>query len=130
MTMANAAAEAGRARAESLMVDTCQVVTMSATATTDPVTGLETYTPTVRYTGMCRVRPNYQNRQAEFGDQQVQVLSHLVSLPVSATAVAVDDEVVVTASLDSSLVGKRLRIRSVARGTHVTARRLACEEVT
>ena len=130
MTMANAAAEAGRARAESLMVDTCQVVTVSSTPTTNPTTGVETYPETIRYTGMCRVRPNFRNSDANFGDQQVQILSHLVSLPMSATSVATDDVIVVTASLDASLVGKRLRVRSIARGTHVTARRLACEEVT
>lgn len=111
------------------MLDTCNVVTTSSTPTTDPVTNIDTYPETVIYTGKCRVRPYLQSRSdAAFGEQQVQLLSHLVSLPMSATAVVPDAVVVVTASTDASLVSKRLRVRTIARGSDVTARRLACEE--
>lgn len=111
------------------MTDACQVVRMGTTPTVNPTTGQETYPETVQYTGPCRVRPNLRDSDAEFGEQQVQVLSHLVSIPVSEADVVPDDVVHVTASDDASLVGKRLRVRAVARGTNITARRLACEEM-
>lgn len=113
------------------MTDSCRVVRMGDTPVTDPVTGLETYPEADQYEGPCRVRPNSQSlsSDASFGDQAVQLLSHMVSIPVTEDDVAPDDVVVVTASFDPSLVSKRLRVRTVARGPDITARRMACEEM-
>lgn len=113
------------------MTDTCQIVRMGTTPTTNPVTNLDTYPAVEQYAGQCRVRPNSQSLSTDsgFGEQQVQLLSHMVSIPVSEADVVPDDVVIVTASDDASLVGKRLRVRTVARGTHITARRMACEEM-
>lgn len=120
-----------QADAESLMQDSCTITRAgSGTSTFDPATG--TYTDpasTTVYTGKCRVKPrNLVDRTVQAGEQQVSLWSFEVSVPVSATDVDLDDVVTVTGSIDPSLVGRTLRVRSVARGTFLTARRLDCEE--
>jgi hypothetical protein len=125
----SAAARLGQARAESMMTDACTIVRLSATPVTNPVTGVVTRPETEMYAGVCRVRPGGA-RQVEAGGQVLQAITHTVSVPVSHTDVLPDDVVIVTASGDPALVEARLRVREVARGTHITARRLGCEELT
>jgi hypothetical protein len=85
--------------------------------------------PTTVYTGKCRVKPrNLADRVVDAGEQTVSLWPFQVSIPFAAIDVELDDLVTVTASVDPSLVGRELRIRSVTRGTFVTARRLECEE--
>jgi hypothetical protein len=121
----------GRVAAEALMVDTCTVSAPDTAGAFNEATGQ--YEPTAgaqKYAGKCRVRPpNVQDRTVEAGDRVVSLRSYVVSLPLTATVFAVDDVVRITASvLDPALVGARLRVTDVAKGTHLTARRLVCEE--
>lgn len=80
------------------------------------------------YAGACKVKPNGTDRQVEAAGESVTLWPFIVSLPMSVEDVEVDDIVTVTASaLDPSLVGLELRVRQVAQGSFVTARRLGCE---
>ena len=77
------------------------------------------------------MRPAATDVQTAAGDRATMTRDFVVHLPVSVTAVQVDDVVTVTASaLDPGLVGLALTVAGEARGTHVTARRLACVAVT
>lgn len=123
----------GRAAMRRLMSDTC---TISRGGSAEP-----TYDETLRemvaaagtavYAGPCRVkaRPT-EDRVVELGETTVSLRSYVVSLPIDATGIKVDDVVVVTSSaLDGDLVDKQMRVLDVQAGSHVTARRLICEEV-
>jgi hypothetical protein len=121
----------GRAFAEQLMQDTCTITRADAgTPVFNETTGAYTSSaPTTVYTGPCRVKPrNLADRVVDAGEQAVSLWPFQVSIPFAATDVELDDLVTVTASVDPSLVGRELRVRSVTRGTFVTARRLECEE--
>lgn len=123
----------GQALAESLMVDTCTITRGSGSRTFNETTDqYETTAGTTVYSGACRVKPSVLsgNTTVQAGEREVALWPFTVSVPFTADDVELNDTVTVTASLDSSLVGKTLRVRSVARGTYVTARRLDCEEAS
>ena len=119
----------GRALAESLMADAC-TVTRVTSQTLNESTGVLSDTATTVYTGKCRVRTAASDAQTSAGDRATMTRDFVVHLPASVTAVQVDDVVTVTASaLDPGLVNLVLTVAGEARGTHVTARRLACVAV-
>lgn len=122
--------EAGREAAEALMVDACSIVRpASGTQTYDPDTDTftEPETSTV-YTGSCRVRLNQAGTEVSAGDDTLTQSGYIVSVPASTTTLVIGDVVVISsAASDASLVGMRLRVASIERGTNVTARRLMCE---
>lgn len=126
---ATSTASQGQVLAEQLMTDACTITRSGGAPVFDSTTG--TYTDpaaTTVYSGKCRVKPaNLTSRTVQAGEQQVALWPYSVSMPLSALP-ELDDVVTVTASVDASLVGRTLRVRSVARGTFLTARRLDCEE--
>ncbi|MGZ4638674.1 MAG: DUF6093 family protein [Actinomycetes bacterium] len=126
---ATSATLAGRKAAERLMVDTCTVLRPGDRGAYDPTTLTYASNPTPLYDGKCRVKPtNTADRVVEFGGEPVSLFPYVVSLPIGDLVVHVDDVVTVTASaLDPALVGLKLRVRDIASGTHLTARRLGCE---
>lgn len=131
MTAATAT-EAGRVAAEALMVDACVIADADADGELDEDTGVYVPTPGAsRYTGPCRVRvQSVQDSSVEAAERVVVLRSYIVSVPMSVDDAQVNDVVTITASvLDSSLPGTRLRVQDVPKGTHLTARRLVCEEV-
>jgi hypothetical protein len=122
---------AGRKAIERIMADACSIATPgSGEPVLDPNTGQLTYPgSTAGYTGKCRIRPVSESAVAA-GERLIVLTRYVVSIPMSADA-KVDDRVTVTSSvLDPSLAGRVFRVVGVARGTHVTARRLDCEEET
>jgi hypothetical protein len=123
---------AGQALAESLMVDTCTITRNDGDPVFNTTTGTYTQPTTTVYTGKCRVKPSVLsgNTTVQAGEERVALWPYSVSVPVSATDVELDDIVTVTASADASLVDVTLRVRSIARGTFITARRLDCEETS
>lgn len=132
MTAADTTLE-GQAAAEQLMVDSCTITRAGARGSFDSTTG--TYSAAAadtRYTGKCRVKPSAlsANQAVQAGERAVSLWPFTVSVPIAVDNVELDDIVTVTASADPSLVGHRLRVRSIARGTYLTARRLDCEEAT
>ena len=122
----------GRRAAEALMVDVC-TITRGGAQTFNPVAGdYITSSAAQVYTGKCRVRTaTTPDRTADTGDRQVSLRTFTIQLPTVVTTVFIDDVVAVTSStLDPDLVGAHMRVTSVGKGTHVTARRLTAEEIT
>lgn len=120
----------GRAAAERLMVDGCTITRGTPGTVYDPET--DTYVGTggaVVYVGKCRVKPrDNADRQVEAGGETVSLWPYIVSIPMSATGIMLDDTITVSqAGLDPDLVGLVLRVRDVPVGSTLTARRLGCE---
>lgn len=125
MSLARAAAEAG-------MSSTCTIKGPSSGTTMDPDTGKVTAIPgTQRYSGKCRIRPAGRdaNEFSTPGDESFR-FDYLVSVPFSAAGIAEHDRLTITASPDPALVGVEVEVQKVDRGDHITARRLACQEVS
>lgn len=113
------------------MVDSC-VITRGTTGTVYDAES-DSYTTTAGatvYTGPCRVKPrDNMDRQVDAAGETVTLWPYVVSVPMSATGIELDDTVTVTAaSLDPDLLGLVLRVRTSPVGSHLTARRLGCEE--
>lgn len=123
---------AGRTAALGLMADACTVGrSTQETAVVNENSGQLIPNPTTAiYSGQCRVKPlPASNRQVEIGERRIVLQFFIISLPMTAISVAVDDIVTITASaLDGALVGRTLRVLDVERGSQITARRLLCEE--
>lgn len=113
------------------MQDTCTIRQPSTRGPLDPTTKQHAEVPgAVVYTGQCRVKPaaGNQDRVVEAGEQPVSLWPFTVSVPMTAVGLGVDQVVTIdTSALDPELPGTRLRIKQVALGTHLTARRLGCE---
>lgn len=128
---ANSVTLQGRAAAEAIMVDACTITRVVPGTTFNETTGAYTggSTSTV-YTGACRVKPrDNADRVVQYGQEAVSFWPYIVSVPMSVTTVDLEDVVTITASsLDATLVGLELRVREVLSGSHLTARRLSCEE--
>jgi hypothetical protein len=126
----NAATAAGRAEAERLMVDWCTINRPSSGGSFSAITGQ--WTPsagTLVYEGKCRVKPrDNADRVVQFGQEATTLLPYVVSIPMVATGVKVDDVITVTdCDLDPDVLTKTLRVRQTLAGSHLTARRLSCE---
>jgi hypothetical protein len=120
----------GRARAESLMVDSC-VIRRRTGSTVDPDTGAEVPTYTQVYEGKCRIQfRGLATESPTSGQQRVDLLTTEIQLPITVTDIAVNDVVEITASLDPDLPGRLLRINNRMHKTHATARRMSVEEIT
>lgn len=115
------------------MVDACTITAANAVQVYDETTDAYT-TPdgASRYTGRCKVTPrDNADRQVEAGAQTVTLWPFVISVPMSVTGIQDDDVITITASaLDPALVGLVLRVRQVAQGSFLTARRLGCEVQT
>lgn len=120
-----------RTLAEDLMVDACTIERPSGVSITDPVSGVVTISDAAPvYEGKCRVQVAAQaEEQDDSGERRYMLLNAIVSVPVDATEYRQGDLVVITASaFDPALVGKRYRVRVAVAKSHLTARRLHCEE--
>ncbi len=122
-----------RAEAEANMLSVCTIRgEATGEPTTDPDTGRVTPAEGAPiYSGPCRVRPaGTQADSRESGGTEVFMFDYVVSVPVSVTAVIEGMLCHIDASPDAALVGVNLEIQQVARGEQITARRLACSEVS
>lgn len=119
-----------RAAFRELMTDECRIERkdQSNPNPPDPVTGKVTFPTLVLYEGPCRVRPNGAGRELEVGQLDVGQFNMLVFVPLSVQGLRFNDLVTITGSADADLVGVTMRFRNVLKGTHITARRLVCEE--
>lgn len=95
---------------------------------TDPGTGAVTSADTQLYSGKAQIRPETTSEaDSQNAGEATDLLDQfLVKVPVSLVDVRTNDTVSVVASSDASLVGARMRVIGVVRGTTVTARRLRC----
>lgn len=121
-----------RTTAESLMSSACTIRGEAGESATDPETGEVTpVLGSVVYSGPCRVRPAGTVQDSdEAGGAELFSFDYLVSVPFFVTAVIEGHRLTVDASPDPALVGRVLEIQQVARGEHITARRLSCREVS
>lgn len=114
------------------MTSACTVSARSTSTTTNPDTGeVVPVAGTQRYVGKCRVRPAGRDA-SEFttpGDQPFR-FDYVISVPFSVASVVEGDRLAITASPDPALVGVEVEVQKVDRGEHITARRLACQEVS
>lgn len=115
------------------MTDTCTITAASGPQVYQPATDSYVTPPGVlRYSGKCRVKPrDNADREVEAGGATASLWPYVVSVPMSAVGIEDDDVVTITASaLDPELIDAKLRVRQVAQGTFLTARRLGCEVQT
>lgn len=128
--------EAGRTAAEALMEDTCTIAAAGADVVYDSGTDSYVADPgSSRYSGKCRVRmPGVLSEASpQFAGREVTLQTAVISVPVSVTGVQVGDVVTITAVAvggDGDLVGRTYTVVGLHHQTHMTARRLRCEEVT
>lgn len=116
--------------AESLMQDTCMVGTVEKVWNEGTLDYENTLVPV--YEGPCRLRfASSVVSDDEVAGQILTVRDGVLSLPVDSSGAVESGMTVeyVTAALDSSLVGKRFRVKGDHSQTHATARRLIVEEV-
>lgn len=124
-----AAVMRGRARAETLMLDTCVIDSVTDNST-DPTTAV--VTPTYgapAYTGKCKL----QNQRAfpstpDAGEHKFTTTPNELHLPVTAV-VATGQRVRMLTAVDPVNVGRVFRIRSTDRKSLQTALRCQVEEV-
>ena len=115
------------------MSSTC---TIRAEATGEPTTDPESgkVTPAegdIVYAGPCRVRPAGTVQDSrESGGDELFAFDYQVSIPFSATGVTEGHRVTIDSSPDPALIGRELDVEQVGRGDTLTARRLACKEVS
>lgn len=125
-----------RQTAESMMVDTCTVETITG-VTTDQLTGADTptyatvYGPEIApYFGKCRVQDlDPQEANPEAGGATYTIQRYQVAVPVGSFAPAVHQVVtMVTAALDPNLVGVKFSVVALLHKTAATAYRLSVKE--
>jgi hypothetical protein len=122
----------GRRRAESLMLDTCEIREQATAGALDPDTGTRPVVPgAVIYTGRCKVQTYEAHESTPASGQHVwSVQRYTIHLPATIE-VSVDCIVTITAAvLDEHLVGRRYRVAAFLHKSMATANRLAVDEVT
>ena len=128
MSKASAAAR-GKTFAEAQFDSTIQFFT-PGTSVTDPNTGEVTDGQVVVWSGECSIRPaDYVARQVEIGGGEAFTYDYLISIPWAVTQVLEHHRGTVTFSPDLALAGLTVEVQKVARGSTITARRLACTVV-
>jgi len=121
----------GRIHAERLMTDTCTIEVESG-ETFDAGTLTRTPTYSTLYQGKCRVRPrDTQDRIIDSAGADSGVADVTLSIPVSDVVIPPRARVTITASgQDASQVGRVLTTLGAIHGSQITARRIACQEVS
>lgn len=116
-----------RATSASALPDTCTITRDNpARGTLDVTTGV--HAPALRipvYAGACRLRPvDGQERDTEVGSLHETLGRYVVTLPHDAAGVEVDDRIVVNASDDSDLAGRKLAVKHVGWSSNQIDRRI------
>ncbi len=128
MTAADTAA-AGRAAAEQQMTDACRIERTGPVVTSQD--GTDTTPTTLVYEGPCRVKPAGTAAVIPSATAPSETWQYKLSIPYEQGAnVRSNDRVTITGSQDPTLADLRLQVRNIDRGTHITARRIWCTEVS
>lgn len=124
----------GRAEAEAIMLDTCQITRVTGEpGPVDPVTGERTPAPTTTvYSGKCRIQTYEPHETAlESGDHVFTEQRYHLHIPIGSGPVAVGDTATVTAAQgDAELAGRSYRVAGLHHKSLATAQRLLVDEVT
>ncbi len=120
---------AAQAAAERNMIDAC-VVRRRTGEVTDPFSGTVTPTYTTVYSGKCKVQQGDAQGRTENSGQQFLIMKiRELHLPVvGSEGVRRDDEVSLTVSVDTDLLGRVFSVRDIASKTAASARRLIIQE--
>lgn len=125
------AVTAGRAAAESRMLDTFDIKTPSGFAY-NPATGKDEATFALLFTTKGRVKAGgLVANESQAGDRTVVTVTRELHIPVGSAAVPVGAVAFCTAvhqTSDPTLAGARLRLSGPAPGSQTTARRLQVSE--
>lgn len=131
------ALERGRARAEALMLDACEVTRPGDEEITDPVTGEVSFSGVQVYPkpgkrGRCKIQTGeVQESTPDTAGRRVTVQRYQLHIPIGAGPVQVGDLVkVIEATQDAHLVGRSYRIIATHNKSLATAQRTEIEEVT
>jgi len=122
-----------RAAAESLMVDTCRVTTLSAPVWDGPSGEYLPGTTATIYEGKCRLRRPVAAPQATDAGETTWAVDVLVlSLPILGSESVADghDVEILTSAHDPATVGLTLKVQGGHWQTHSTARRFPVKVVT
>lgn len=131
----------GRAWAETMMLDTCDVKRRTAPGlgTQDPDTGTQLPNEPVAFTSKCKVQQASrlgllgQIGRSDSGGREALVVRMTVHLPIGGPAVESGDIIEITAvgpATDAEILGKRYRIVSPTHKSLATSLRYEIEEVT
>lgn len=126
---------AGRAAAESMMVDACTVTYVDG-STWDEDAGASVPNVVTVYSGKCRVQRSGAMSPRESSTAtgyEVGIDAIVAQLPLSALGIKRGHEFTVTAVgsiSDPDLVGVKATVQSNLAKTHATKRTLVCEEAT
>lgn len=124
-----AVAAAGRAAAEAMMSDACRIERVGAVQTSTD--GTDTRPVTVLYEGKCRIKPAATAAVMPSPTAPAETWQYKISIPYAdGAAIRSNDRVTVTSSTDPTITGRALQVRNLDRGTHITARRFWCTEVS
>lgn len=124
-------AAAARDAALNLMTDTCRVERTGPVQTSED--GQDTTPSIVLYEGPCRLKPAATAIAVARASATTptETWHYKLSIPYSTSVVFRSaDAVVITGSQDPSIADLRLRVSKVDRGTHISAHRLWCTEVS
>lgn len=121
----------GRALAESLMTDTCDVKTDTGTTVQNESTGKEETVYTVDFTSPCKVQQQRgrDTSEPDVGGRRDAIDEVEIHLPASAPQVAQGQVIEITTSRDSRLVGRQFIISAPMNKTYATATRLSVKEL-
>lgn len=118
-----------RALAVQQMTDACRIERTGPVVTAED--GTDSAPTTVLYEGICRVKPAGTAAVIPSVTAPAETWQYKISIPYSeGVGVRSNDRVTITASQDPTLVSLRLQVRNIDRGTHITARRIWCTEVS
>ncbi|MER8083843.1 DUF6093 family protein [Streptomyces sp. NPDC094048] len=118
----------GQALAESLMTDRCLIEDVPVVTTTED--GQDLAAPVEVYEGKCRVKPASTAVVTPSVNATSQTWQYKVSIPLGPELLRSGLRMTITESEDPTLVGLRLQLRNLDRGSHITARRMWCTEVS
>lgn len=122
---------AGRAAAETGMMDACTITRDTVTAV-NTQTGVQTITTATLYTGICRIKKTGGASGTKVGGAYQLMLGLQVELPFIAETDGLQpgDKVTITASRNEpELVGRVMRIHDLAHESEATSRKFAVQEV-
>lgn len=121
--------EAMQDASASAMPDTC-TITRTVDGDVDPVTGVYSGTATTVYSGACRSRQysNSQDASVMIGDLSDTLGRYVLTLPASATGIAIDDVVTISTDTDGDLDGRTFYVAHVPKQSWLIDRRLIIED--
>lgn len=121
---------AAQSWAEQKMLDTCTITRVTG-KTFNPTTKLYTPTTTTIYSGKCELKQEQRSIDTATGPGQVEGIQRAVlKLPVSASGVQEEDDVLINTSLNPAVVGLRGKVRGGHYQSSASARRLPIEVIT